>query len=58
MAFGQGAHFCAGKWFAKEQIEVAMRVLLDAMPHLAFADDPPEFRGWEFRAPTHCRIAL
>lgn len=58
MAFGQGAHFCAGKWFAKAQIEVAMRVLLDAQPHLAFADDPPEFRGWEFRAPTHCRIAL
>lgn len=58
MAFGQGVHFCAGKWFAKAQIEVAMRVLLDAFPHLAFADGPPEFRGWEFRAPTHCRIAL
>ena len=58
MAFGQGAHFCAGKWFAKAQIEVAMRVLLDAFPHLAFAGDPPEFRGWEFRAPTHCRVAV
>ena len=58
MSFGQGAHFCAGKWFAKAQIEVAMRVLLDGFPHLAFADDPPEFRGWEFRAPTHCRVAL
>lgn len=58
MSFGQGAHFCAGKWFAKAQIEVAMRVLLDGFAHLAFADDPPEFRGWEFRAPTHCRIAL
>ncbi|TXH97501.1 MAG: cytochrome P450 [Pseudorhodobacter sp.] len=58
MAFGQGTHFCAGKWFAKAQIEVAMRVLLDAMPHLTFAEGPPEFRGWEFRAPTHCRIAL
>lgn len=58
MAFGQGAHFCAGKWFAKAQIEVALRVLLDAFPHLTFAGDPPEFRGWEFRAPTHCRVAL
>jgi cytochrome P450 len=58
MSFGQGAHFCAGKWFAKAQIEVAMRVLLDAYPHLTFAGDPPEFRGWEFRAPTHCRVAL
>ncbi len=57
MAFGQGVHFCAGKWFAKAQIEVAMRVLLEAFPHLTFADTPPEFRGWEFRAPTHCRVA-
>jgi cytochrome P450 len=58
MAFGQGTHFCAGKWFAKAQIEVAMRVLLEAFPRLTFADAPPAFRGWEFRAPTHCRIAL
>lgn len=58
MAFGQGAHFCAGKWFAKAQIEVTMRVLIEAFPHLAFAEGPPDFRGWEFRAPTHCRIAL
>lgn len=58
MAFGMGSHFCAGKWFAKAQIEVAMRVLLNAYPQLTFADDPPEFRGWEFRAPTHCRVAI
>jgi cytochrome P450 len=58
MAFGMGSHFCAGKWFAKAQIEVAMRVLLTAFPQIAFADTPPEFRGWEFRAPTHCRVAI
>lgn len=58
MAFGQGAHFCAGKWFAKAQIDIALRVLFDACPSLAFADAPPDFRGWEFRAPTHCRIAI
>ena len=58
MSFGAGAHFCAGKWFAKAQIEIALRTLLDAFPTLAFAGDPPTFRGWEFRAPTHCRIAL
>ncbi|HMS96916.1 MAG TPA: cytochrome P450 [Tabrizicola sp.] len=58
MAFGQGSHFCAGKWFAKAQIDVTMRVLFEAFPSLAFADDPPDFRGWEFRAPDHCRIAL
>lgn len=58
MAFGMGAHFCAGKWFAKAQIEVAIRVLFEAFRELAFADAAPAFRGWEFRAPTHCRIAL
>jgi cytochrome P450 len=58
MAFGMGSHFCAGKWFAKAQIEVAMRALLDAYPRLVFADAPPEFRGWEFRAPSHCRVAV
>jgi cytochrome P450 len=57
MAFGQGSHFCAGKWFAKAQIDVAMRVLFEAFPRLAFADEAPAFRGWEFRAPEHCRIA-
>lgn len=58
MAFGQGSHFCAGKWFAKAQIDIALRVLLEAFPSLTFADTVPEFRGWEFRAPTQCRIAL
>ena len=58
MAFGQGAHFCAGKWFAKAQIAIALRVLLEAHPKLAFADGPPAFQGWEFRAPVHLKIAL
>ncbi len=58
MSFGLGGHFCAGKWFAKAQIDIALRVLFAAHPHLTFADEPPEFRGWEFRAPTHCRVAL
>lgn len=56
MAFGLGAHFCAGKWFAKAQIDIALRVLLAAIPVLQFAEDPPDFAGWEFRAPTHLRI--
>ena len=58
MSFGQGAHFCAGKWFAKAQIEIALRVLFAAHPQIAFADGPPEFRGWEFRAPLHLNVTL
>lgn len=56
MAFGLGAHFCAGKWFAKAQIDIALRVLFAAIPAPQFADGPPDFIGWEFRAPTHLRI--
>lgn len=58
MSFGAGAHFCAGKWFAKAQIDIALRVLLDAFPNLALNGPEPEFRGWEFRAPQTLRIAL
>lgn len=56
-SFGFGAHFCAGKWFARAQIELALRHLLATLPDLRLAGDPPEFRGWEFRAPTSLRIA-
>jgi cytochrome P450 len=58
MSFGAGAHFCAGKWFAKAQIEIALRVLFEAFPDLALADGPPAFKGWEFRYPTSLRVTL
>lgn len=56
MSFGAGAHFCAGKWFAKAQIEIALRVLIEAYPNLRLAGPAPEFRGWEFRAPLTLRV--
>lgn len=56
MSFGAGAHFCAGKWFAKAQMAIALGTLLEAFPTLAFADGPPAFCGWEFRAPTTLRV--
>lgn len=58
MSFGLGAHFCAGKWFAKAQIEIALRVLFAVLPTPEFAEGPPDFLGWEFRAPKHLRIRL
>lgn len=57
MSFGAGAHFCAGKWFARAQIGIALRLLLEALPDLRLAGRPPEFRGWEFRAPVALHIA-
>jgi len=55
MSFGAGAHFCAGKWFAKAQIEIALRTLLEAVPNLRLMETPV-FRGWEFRAPQALRV--
>ena len=56
-SFGFGNHFCAGKWFAKSQIEIALEVLLSALPSIRFDQDRlPEFRGWEFRAPTSLHV--
>ena len=57
--FGFGSHFCAGKWFAKAQIEIALRVLLDRYPDIALNEKfAPIFRGWEFRAPTALHVTL
>ena len=58
-SFGFGSHFCAGKWFAKAQIEIAVRVLLTRYPELRLDETRlPEFRGWEFRAPTSLHVLL
>jgi cytochrome P450 len=55
--FAFGSHFCAGKWFAKAQMEIMLRVLLEGLPKLALAK-PVSFRGWEFRAPTALRVTF
>jgi cytochrome P450 len=58
-AFGFGKHFCSGHAFARQQIRIAFEVLIERFPGLA-ADPsrPPEFRGWEFRAPTTLWVRL
>lgn len=58
-SFGFGHHFCAGRWFASAQIEIALRMLLTRLPDLKL--DPerlPQFQGWEFRAPTTLHVTF
>lgn len=58
-SFGFGPHFCAGKWFANAQIAVALRVLFENTSRIDLDESrPPEFRGWEFRAPTTLHVKL
>ncbi|WP_428544023.1 cytochrome P450 [Profundibacter sp.] len=52
-AFGFGPHFCAGKWMASPQMEIAIRVLLEKFSSITLdTEKPHDFFGWEFRAPT------
>lgn len=58
-AFGFGQHFCSGRWFAREQVIVALRVLLERTREISLVPDkPPKFRGWEFRAPTSLQVTV
>ncbi|MBC9724754.1 cytochrome P450 [Streptomyces sp. TRM68367] len=58
-AFGFGRHFCTGHAFARHQLRLALRGLLEAFPNLRLdPEHPPVFRGWEFRAPRNLDVLL
>lgn len=58
-AFGFGQHFCSGRWFAREQVIMALRVLLERTAEIGLVPDKlPTFRGWEFRAPTSLHVTV
>jgi cytochrome P450 len=58
-AFGFGRHFCTGHWFARQQVRIALGVLLERFPNLQLINGKcPVFRGWEFRAPTSLWVGL
>jgi cytochrome P450 len=59
LAFGGGRHFCAGHAFSRAQIRIAIDVLLHRFPVIALDPArPPQFRGWEFRAPRNLDVIL
>jgi cytochrome P450 len=59
LAFGAGKHFCAGHAFSRAQVRIALEALLARFPGLALDPArPPEFRGWEFRAPRRLDVLL
>ena len=56
-AFGFGHHFCSGRFFAREQMCLAVRLLLERFPDLRLVRGrEPVFRGWEFRAPAALHV--
>jgi cytochrome P450 len=59
LAFGAGRHFCAGHAFSRAQVRIAIEALIRRFPGLALDPErPPEFRGWEFRAPRRLDVLL
>jgi cytochrome P450 len=56
-SFGFGRHFCSGHRFSRQQIRIALEVLLERLPDIELdAGRPAELRGWEFRAPMHLYV--
>ncbi|MGD6741721.1 cytochrome P450 [Streptomyces sp. BH106] len=59
MPFGFGLHFCVGHAFARSQMRIALARLLQRFPELRLRPEQPvDFRGWEFRAPTSLWVSL
>jgi cytochrome P450 len=56
-AFGFGMHFCSGHWFARQQVSIALQILLENLPTMKLIPEQmPVMRGWEFRAPSHLHV--
>lgn len=51
LAFSLGAHYCLGTYLAREQLRVAVPMLLRAFPALRVVEGPV-MAGWMFRGPV------
>ena len=52
-AFGMGGHMCMGHWFARRQMQISVRSLLNAYPDLGpVPGDVGELTGWAARGPV------
>jgi cytochrome P450 len=59
LSFAIGPHYCIGHYFARAQLAVALRMLLERFPRLRL--DPsfePVYRGHEYRSPKSLRVLL
>lgn len=54
LAFGAGAHFCAGTWVSRQTVgKIVVPMLLERFRNLRLREDaPPLIRGWVFRGPV------
>jgi len=59
LTFGLGEHFCLGAWLAREEMVVALDVLLERTRHVALADpETARPRGATLRGPTALPVTI
>jgi cytochrome P450 len=59
LAFATGPHFCIGHHFARAQLEVAVRLLVERFPRLRLEPGGEVvYRGHEYRSPTAVSVLV
>ncbi len=59
LAFATGPHYCIGHHFARVQLRIAIRALLERFPRLRLdPDHDVVFRGHEYRSPKAVRVLV
>lgn len=59
LSFAIGPHYCIGHFFARAQLAVAVRMLLERFPALRLdPGEEPVYRGHEYRSPKSLRVLV
>jgi cytochrome P450 len=59
LAFAVGPHYCIGHYFARAQLAVAIRMLLERFSRLRLdPEHEPVYRGHEYRSPKSLRVLV
>lgn len=59
LSFAIGPHYCIGHFFARAQLAVAVRMLVDRFPRLRLdPEHEPAYRGHEYRSPKALRVLV
>jgi cytochrome P450 len=59
LSFAIGPHYCIGHFFARAQLAVAVRMLVDRFPRLRLEPGhEPVYRGHEYRSPKTLRVLV
>ncbi len=57
LSFAAGPHYCIGHHFARAQLRIAIRMLLERFPNLRLdPDHETTYRGHEYRSPIALRV--